>query len=91
MVMDLGRRLLRLSPRKGVGHFRDDEVYGPDGSYLGELMNGDRLIVDPGKKSKHNVEINSLPERQAPFHVVGRQSLPMPHSYKAFPRPDRLR
>ena len=34
-----------------VGIFHDDEVYGADGRYLGDVMNKDRLITDRGKKN----------------------------------------
>ncbi len=34
-----------------VGRFQGDEAYGPDGCYLGELMNGDRLIANRSKTS----------------------------------------
>ena len=35
---------------KCVGHFDGDEIYGRHGEYLGELMNGDRLITNRSKK-----------------------------------------
>ena len=34
---------------KHVGKFHDDEVYGPDGRYLGELKNGKANIQDEQK------------------------------------------
>lgn len=34
-----------------VGRFQGDEVYGPDGAYLGEIVSGNRLISCRGKRS----------------------------------------
>ena len=34
-----------------VGRFYDDEVYGPNGQYLGEIKNKNRLITCLSKKS----------------------------------------
>lgn len=33
-----------------VGRFHGDEIYGPDGRYLGEVMNGNRLISNRAKR-----------------------------------------
>jgi hypothetical protein len=33
-----------------VGRFRGCEVYGPNGLYVGEVMNEDRLIINAAKK-----------------------------------------
>lgn len=46
-----------------VGRFYGEEVYGRDGLYLGELMNGDRLITNMAKRSW----------RQPPFAPYGRR------------------
>jgi hypothetical protein len=35
-----------------VGKFHGDDVYGADGSYLGEIRNADRLITKTSKKNK---------------------------------------
>src|SRR5579863_955264 len=35
-----------------VGRFDGDEIYGPDGAYLGELRNKNRLITNIGKKGR---------------------------------------
>ena len=37
---------------KQVGRFHDDEVYGPDGRYLGEIKSENRLITNRSKKSR---------------------------------------
>jgi hypothetical protein len=34
-----------------VGRFYDDEVYGADGSYLGEIKSDNRLITNRAKKN----------------------------------------
>ncbi|TXI21906.1 MAG: hypothetical protein E6Q61_10305 [Nitrosomonas sp.] len=36
---------------KHVGLLQGEEIYGPDGRYLGEVLNDDRLITNMGKKS----------------------------------------
>jgi hypothetical protein len=42
----------RLFTHRGLqaGRFNGDEVYGSDGSYMGEIKSGNRLITHRGKK-----------------------------------------
>jgi hypothetical protein len=35
---------LRIHDGRHVGRFHDDEIYGPDGYYLGEVRSGNRLV-----------------------------------------------
>jgi hypothetical protein len=44
----------QLFTYRGVqaGRFYDDDVYGADGRYLGEIKSGNRLITDRSKKNR---------------------------------------
>jgi hypothetical protein len=73
-----------------VGRFRRDEVYGPDGRSLGEVMNGDRLITSKGKSSLREgsfVPYGSRVGHVSFVHYVGNV---MFVGCEDFPAPDQL-
>jgi hypothetical protein len=74
-----------------VGRFRGQEIYGPNGHYLGEVMNDDRLIVDMAKKSRRTLRFRRLPDSRARPPGIGFNSVALPGGYQDFPRPARLR
>ena len=74
-----------------VGRFHGHEVYGADGLYLGEVMNGDRLIVNSTKQTRRSGRFDRLPERPEHPLVVGFNRVAMPRGFRDFSRPDRLR
>jgi hypothetical protein len=73
-----------------VGQFHGDEVYGADGSYLGEVLNDNRLITHLSKRSW----------RQSPFtpmrygsyaRFANYAGYAMYAGYEDFPPPGRFR
>jgi sporulation protein YlmC with PRC-barrel domain len=60
------RREDSLFTHDGVeaGRFYEDEIYGADGKYLGEIRNTNRLITDARKKERHK-------QGFSPRHTVG--------------------
>jgi hypothetical protein len=48
-----------------IGKLRGIEVYGPDGGYLGELVNGDRLITNVGKRDRHSMAFSPRGRRRS--------------------------
>ena len=73
-----------------VGRFSEKEIYGPDGRYLGEVMNDNRLITCLGKR-------NWVSGRFAPrsggsyVRFVGYVGYVMYAGYEDFPGPDSFR
>ena len=74
-----------------VGRFHGKEVYDPASLYLGEVINGDRLIIDSTKTSLRTVSFNPLPDSTEHPPVVGFNRMTLPDGYEDFPRPARLR
>jgi hypothetical protein len=46
-----------------IGRFHGDEVYGPDGRYLGELIDGERLITAKFRLKAHREIFTPQPPR----------------------------
>jgi hypothetical protein len=68
-----------------VGNFVGEEVYGPDGVYLGEIKNG-RLVTHQAKKSKRWNTF--IPQHGKGQREQNRQSEePMYMGYEEFPHP----
>lgn len=73
-----------------VGRFYDEEVYGIDGLYLGELKQPDRLITDPAKKQCCRRAFR--PAHSACFERPARRTaLAMEAGCAEFPQPEALR
>lgn len=56
------RDILRTQDGRHVGQFHGDEVYGPSGTYLGELMNDSRLIRSLAKSNYLKHPFQPLPK-----------------------------
>jgi hypothetical protein len=75
---------------KQVGQFHDDEVYGANGRYLGEVMNENRLITHRGKKSW--VKSPFAPVRAGSYaRYANYAGYAMYAGYEDFPSPDVFR
>jgi hypothetical protein len=77
-----------------VGRFSGAEVYGADGSYLGELRNteedGDRLITSSYKKSR--MAASFIPEiESAQRRPVDRKGVQLFCGYEDFPLPKSVK
>jgi hypothetical protein len=70
-----------------AGRFHEDEVYGADGMYLGEVRNGNRLIVNRGKMNRRR---SSFTPRQtmARMRYSNYMGYMMYSGYQDFPAPD---
>ena len=76
-----------------VGRFSGAEVYGPDGSYLGELMNGNggvRLVTSSYKKSLAGAAFVPTVER-AHRKPADRRRLPLYCGYEDFCLPENVK
>lgn len=73
-----------------VGRFIGSEVYAPDGRYLGEIMNDDRLITDPSKKSWRQGVFSPWGSRVGYVPYVDYVGNAMYAGYEDFPAPDTL-
>ena len=54
--------ILRTQDGRHIGQFHDKEIYGPNGVYLGELMNESRLIRALAKHSYRKHPFQPLPK-----------------------------
>jgi hypothetical protein len=81
---------LRTHDGRHVGRFYGDEVYGTDGSYLGELMQGDRLITSLGKRT-HRQGAFAPYARNASFaRYASYVGYVMYAGYSDFPSPEEV-
>lgn len=72
-----------------VGQFYGDEIYGADGHYLGEIMNGDRLITHKGKKAWRRSPFS--PMRNGPSaRFANYAGYAMYAGHEDFPLPDEF-
>jgi hypothetical protein len=72
-----------------VGRFYGNEVYGPDGTYLGELKD-DRLLTHQTKKSRR--QLSFIPERKkCRTEHRDQDGSVMLVGYEDFPNPDSFR
>jgi hypothetical protein len=77
----------RLFTLDGVqaGYFYGDEIFGPDGFYLGEVREG-RLVTHQGKKSKRWLTFS--PQHGNGFEDLRRKrARPMSTGFEDFPSP----
>lgn len=72
---------------KHVGRFHDDEVYGPDGRYLGELKNG-KLISRTSRKSRRKSRFTPRMNRMGRVKTVNHVGSVMLAGYEDFPMID---
>ncbi|MDE0373996.1 MAG: hypothetical protein OXI73_15835 [Rhodospirillales bacterium] len=70
-----------------VGKFHEDEVYGSDGRYLGEIKSGNRLITNIGKKSR--IQFSFMPVQGGSYaRYTNYVGYVMYAGYEDFPSPD---
>lgn len=72
-----------------VGKFYGDEVYSPDGHYLGEIKN-DRLITCLNKKSLRQAGFMPYANRVGIVPYVNYVGYVMYAGYEDFPSPDEI-
>lgn len=71
-----------------VGRRSGDEIYGPDGRYLGEVMNGDRLIVSRGKAGWRGMGFAPYGRRGGYARYANYAGYAMYAGHDDFPSPD---
>lgn len=69
---------------KHVGKFHDDEIYGPDGRYLGELKNS-KLISKTSRKSRRKSRFTPRMKRMGRMKTVDHIGSVMLAGYEDFP------
>jgi hypothetical protein len=73
-----------------VGRFDDEEVYGADGRYLGEIMSDNRLITHRGKKGYRHSGFG--PVRSGSYaRYANYAGYAMYAGYEDFPSPDEFK
>ena len=75
---------------KHVGQFHNDEVYGIDGQYLGEIQSENRLITCVSKKSYSIGRFTPYASRVGIVPYVNYVGYIMYVGYEDFPSPDHL-
>jgi len=74
-----------------VGRFDgDEEVYGRDGRYLGEVMSNDRLITKTSKKSWQRGGFGQYGSRGAYARSANYAGYAMYKGHEDFPSPDAV-
>jgi hypothetical protein len=73
-----------------VGRFYYNEVYGPNGQYLGEIKTNNRLITCQSKKSVRRGSFAALPNRVGFVPNVDYEGYVMYVGYEDFHGPDEL-
>src|SRR5690349_14146823 len=73
-----------------VERIYQDEIYGPDGRYLGEIKNEKRLITQKGKKLWAKPGFSPARHRSS-ARYVNRVGYVMYAGYEDFPSPDDFR
>jgi hypothetical protein len=86
------RRDDKLFTHNGVqaGRFYEDEIYGADGRYLGEIRNRNRLITNSSKRHRTKSTFSpSVSGSYVPY--VGYVGYVMYVGYEDFPSPSEFR
>jgi hypothetical protein len=73
-----------------VGRFYAEEVYGPDGHYLGEIRNKNRLITNLNKKNQRRSSFAPYANRVAYVPYTDYVGYVMYVGYEDFPKPSDL-
>ena len=81
---------LRTHDGRLVGRFVDDEVYGSDGRYLGELRNEDRLITHQAKLDRSRAGFAPSASAAAHARYGDKAAVAMCAGYEDFPSADDL-
>jgi len=80
---------LRTHSGVHAGVFVGDEIYAPDGRYLGELRSG-RLITHKQSRSKRIARVHKNPKKMGIVKSVGYVGYVNIVGYEDFPAPDRF-
>jgi hypothetical protein len=72
---------------KHVGCFHGDELYAPDGWYLGEIKQGNRLVIDRSKIGQSKPRFTRSIDRLARPRYDDSPALTLYLSHKDFPSP----
>lgn len=78
---------LRTHRGHHIGHFVDDDAFGLDGRYLGEVRN-DRLIVNPSKRNLRGGSVARFAKNVALVKMVDYVGYVMLAGCEDFPPPD---
>ena len=73
-----------------VGKFYGDEIYSPDGSYLGEIRNGNRLITHQSKRSRRRGGFTPFANRVGYVNKLNYVGYVLYVGYEDFPTPEDL-
>ena len=73
-----------------VGRFYDDEIADQLGRYLGELMNGNRLIVNTTRRSSHYPTFAPRARRVALMKCMAYVGYVVYMGYEDFPPPENF-
>jgi hypothetical protein len=82
---------LRTHDGLHVGRFIDDEIYGVDGQYLGELGDRDRLITRQRKIGRRKAPFRPRMNRMGRLRRINRLGRLMRRGCQDFPAPETLR
>jgi hypothetical protein len=81
---------LRTHDGRHVGRFHGDEVYGPDGHYLGELKNENRLITSLSKSTRRHGAFGPYAQNVAYAPYASYVGYVMYAGYTDFPSPEEI-
>jgi 4-fold beta flower protein len=73
---------------KHVGCFRGDELYAPEGSYLAEIKQGNRLVIDRSKYGRSIPQFKRSMDRLTCPRCENYPPLTLYLDHKDFPSPD---
>ena len=81
---------LRTHDGRHVGRFIEEEIYGVDGQYLGELGSEDRLITRQRKIGRRKSPFRPRMQRMARMRRMTRMARMMRMGCEDFPAPENL-
>ena len=81
---------LRTHDGRHVGRFVEEEIYGADGLYLGELASEDRLITSQRKTGRFKLPFRPRMKRTERLQRMARAGRLMRPGYEDFPAPENL-
>ncbi|MDR5763285.1 hypothetical protein [Caballeronia sp. LZ035] len=81
---------LRTHDGRHVGRFVEEEIYGADGLYLGELASADRLFTSQRKTGRFKLPFRPRVKRTERLQRAARAARLMRPGYKDFPAPEHL-
>jgi hypothetical protein len=73
-----------------AGRFREDEVYGSGGEYLGEVKSKNRLITNLSKRSRRAGSFAPYASRGAYVRYANYVGYVMYAGYEDFPQPEDI-